>query len=218
MKISSTHVESILLFFLLSAKTIVSESNVSDAFVPDHTLYFDSYHYEFDHHAIAGLALNDKHISITKANASSLSFIVNNDIQFDYYNNDDFDVISNQYKATNTHSSKRRLLPKSSKRRRRRKRSSPCDIKDGMYEIMIQGGVSPSNRKYLSVTRNGFKADLYTKNDKSGRQEWLVTKRNNGDYHIQISKGVIGGRKYLSVTSIGERADLWYAVMSHYMP
>jgi len=41
------------------------------------------------------------------------------------------------------------------------------------FNIMIAGGVS-GNRKYLSTTSNGNKVDLWIKDDRSGRQRWVI--------------------------------------------
>jgi hypothetical protein len=81
---------------------------------------------------------------------------------------------------------------------------------------MIEGGTAPG-RKYLSTTADGSKVDLYSRDDGSGRQRWIIqpvrsnpndTSRPTYNFYILISGGVANGRKYLSSNSDGSRIEL----------
>jgi len=84
-----------------------------------------------------------------------------------------------------------------------------CDLKTGVYEVLIQGGMNDPYKRHLSVTPDGRRVDLWTHNDASGRQEWRVEKTEYGYYHIKILSGVGSGRDFLSVSRSGKTVDLW---------
>lgn len=77
--------------------------------------------------------------------------------------------------------------------------------------IRVKQGVS-GDRKYLSVTADGTKVDLFTRDDGSGRQRWhVVDAATKGTVFIIISGGVSGSRKFLQCTggsgiALGETA------------
>ena len=75
--------------------------------------------------------------------------------------------------------------------------------------LVISGGVN-GPRRFLSVPNDGSMADLYTKDDGSGHQRWLLQlSSDRTTYNILVSGGVSGGRKYLSTTADGTKVDLY---------
>lgn len=88
-----------------------------------------------------------------------------------------------------------------------------------MTLLRILRGLS-SGRCFLSCTPDGVKVDLWTVDDGSGRQQWILEKANRSlldnipdvepVYHIIISGGVNSDRRYLSCTPDGLTVDLWH--------
>ena len=84
----------------------------------------------------------------------------------------------------------------------------------GTYHIQISGGTSggAGGEQLLSTTSNGRKVDLYSHDDNSGRQKWVITPIDNCLYHISISGGTsggFGGAQLLSTTGNGRKVDLY---------
>jgi hypothetical protein len=66
------------------------------------------------------------------------------------------------------------------------------------------------NVSFLSVPDDGGKTDLWSADDGSGRQRWLVRPGPGGQsYNILIAGGVNNDRKFLSTTSDGSKVDLF---------
>merc|ERR1712228_618443 len=92
----------------------VAESKVYD--VTDYTFYFDSHHYEFNYHHLAKqprdskLLLEDQNILITISNLSSLLFVINDNIQLNYWNDKDFHQMSHINQLDQAPSNKRRRI------------------------------------------------------------------------------------------------------------
>jgi hypothetical protein len=65
-------------------------------------------------------------------------------------------------------------------------------------------------KKLLSVGANGSYADLYDKDDNSGRQRWVFQRSSDGvSYNILVDGGTPADRKYLSVNRDASRVDLY---------
>ena len=89
----------------------------------------------------------------------------------------------------------------------------------GYYTIQILQGLS-GDRSYLSCATDG-RVDLWTQDDGSGRQRWVLTPFGSfGAYLISVYGGMSGGATYLvwddsQKVSVGERQyspnshDLW---------
>jgi hypothetical protein len=86
----------------------------------------------------------------------------------------------------------------------------------GVYNIIIKGGVSGS-RTFLSSSPDGTNVDLWTEDDRSGRQRWtLKPVRQPGSdlpmpsyYNIQVLGGTVPQRTQLSCSADGKSVDLW---------
>jgi hypothetical protein len=78
-----------------------------------------------------------------------------------------------------------------------------------VVNLAIRGGTNPG-KKFLSVGANGSYADLYEKDDESGRQRWIFQRSMDGvSYNILVNGGTPTNRKYLSVTADGTKVDLF---------
>lgn len=82
----------------------------------------------------------------------------------------------------------------------------------GPINIRVGGGTM-HGRILLSCTSTGEKVDLYTHDDNSGRQRWIISPvlyhGSTPCHNIFIAGGVSGERRFLSVTSDGVTVDLW---------
>jgi hypothetical protein len=78
-----------------------------------------------------------------------------------------------------------------------------------VVNLAIRGGTVPG-KKFLSVGADGSYADLYEKDDNSGRQRWVFQRSADGvSYNILVDGGAPTNRKYLSVTADGSKVDLF---------
>jgi hypothetical protein len=73
-----------------------------------------------------------------------------------------------------------------------------------VYNFQIVRGVA-SNRSLLSA---GSGVDLWSEDDGSGRQQWVVEPVGNGESTIAISRGTAPGRTYLGIVPGGTLVDL----------
>ncbi len=73
--------------------------------------------------------------------------------------------------------------------------------------IRVAGG-TPPKRTLLSVSSDGEIADLFGKDDDSGRQKWIIEPQPGGYVHIRILDGTPADRKFLSVDPSGASIDL----------
>lgn len=82
----------------------------------------------------------------------------------------------------------------------------------GPINIRVGGGTT-HGRVFLSCTSTGDKVDLYTHDDNSGRQRWIISPAiyhgSTPCHNIFIAGGVNGERRFLSVTGDGVKVDLW---------
>jgi len=76
-----------------------------------------------------------------------------------------------------------------------------------VYNVIIDDGIS-NTKEYLSVNSDGSIVDLWTHDDGSGRQQWVLEDRGSF-WYFDIEGGVSGTRDTLSVTSDGTKVDLW---------
>jgi len=92
-------------------------------------------------------------------------------------------------------------------------------LASGARHIMVSGG-TPNSRIYLSATRTGGNVDLWTTDDQSGRQLWLLSPCHGcakNEVNIVISGGISWGgfgffvsdKRYLSTNDEGHNVDLW---------
>jgi len=57
------------------------------------------------------------------------------------------------------------------------------------YLVHVQGGIK-NNNKHMSVNEEGSRVDLYTHDDASGRQVWVLRHLGNNVFNISIQGGV----------------------------
>jgi len=76
--------------------------------------------------------------------------------------------------------------------------------------IQLSGGIRDQHAKFLSVSDDGSKVDLWFTDDGSGRQQWVLQPGTGGHwFNVIIRGGMRNDRKYLSVTSDGSKVDLF---------
>lgn len=85
---------------------------------------------------------------------------------------------------------------------------------DRLYHVQVAGGTRGGfgGEQLLSTTSNGKKVDLYSHDDKSGRQQWKFEYVTGGYYHIKVRGGTSGGfegEQLLSTTHDGKLIDLY---------
>ena len=62
----------------------------------------------------------------------------------------------------------------------------------------------------MSVNTTGSLTDLYDRDDKSGRQRWIIQLSPDGQlYNILVENGITTGLSYLSTTTDGSKVDLY---------
>lgn len=89
------------------------------------------------------------------------------------------------------------------------KRLKPYKGALNIYHIWIAQGLS-TNRKYLSCDSSGGVVDLWTHDDYSGRQQWIMEPiaGQTDLYHIYIVRGVSSNRRYLNSNEDGTKVNL----------
>ena len=70
-----------------------------------------------------------------------------------------------------------------------------------MYNILVFGGTE-SGKKYLSCQQNGY-VDLWSHDDESGRQKWIIEDISVDTYNIKVFSGTNAGESFLSCTKEG---------------
>ncbi|CAE7649030.1 typA [Symbiodinium pilosum] len=84
---------------------------------------------------------------------------------------------------------------------------SAVGLSKAFVHLRVFGGTA-NDKTFLSTITVGTKVDLFTKDDFSGRQRWVISKGSGDWYTIRVLAGVNSGRIFLSTTATGDKVDL----------